>query len=218
MKRHMKNKSILRSDSDNEVMDYKRNGTTNNKAMHSKSSNKRHSKGNKRIVLDGNYRGESKSITGRKGREERRERRGKKRGNCIGEENGPLKSLGTDKKRHKLCINHFYTEEDVAQALLKAKGLQSYAGKLLGVTSARVSQYVKQWPNLRKTIEQADEDMKDFAQDTLYELIRDKNIPATIFYLKTKVQNRGFIERPQFQGDFTVRIQYDESGRRLKQS
>ena len=37
----------------------------------------------------------------------------------------------------------------------------------------------------------------DYAESKLYELIKDGNVTATIFYLKTKGKKRGYIERQE---------------------
>ena len=44
----------------------------------------------------------------------------------------------------------------------------------------------------------------DFAESKLYELIKEANVPATLFYLKTKGKNRGYIERQELAVDGNI--------------
>ena len=41
------------------------------------------------------------------------------------------------------------------------------------------------------------EELLDMAESTLYSLIKEKNVPSTIFYLKTKGKRRGYIEKSE---------------------
>ena len=44
----------------------------------------------------------------------------------------------------------------------------------------------------------------DFAESQLHEQIREGNVTATIFLLKTKGKKRGYIERQEIQHDSTI--------------
>lgn len=44
----------------------------------------------------------------------------------------------------------------------------------------------------------------DFVESKLYELIKEKNPAAVIFYCKTKLRNRGYIERRENSVDLTT--------------
>jgi len=45
----------------------------------------------------------------------------------------------------------------------------------------------------------------DFVESKLYELINEKNAQAVIFYCKTKLKNRGYVERTEQSTTLTVK-------------
>ena len=52
-------------------------------------------------------------------------------------------------------------------------------------------------PEYREAVRLLDERTIDFAESHLHALIKDKNPAATIFFLKTKGKNRGYVERQE---------------------
>jgi hypothetical protein len=103
----------------------------------------------------------------------------------------------------------------LAKALYCANGLQTLAAKRIGISHGRVSQLVLEYPVLREVIDLALEKRIDFAEDILGKMIKSKNTAATLFFLKTRAQKRGYIERPQVEigGDVTIRIKYEDTSR-----
>ena len=49
--------------------------------------------------------------------------------------------------------------------------------------------------NFKRKVEDAQEDMVDFAEDCLMRRINNGDTAATIFFLKTKGKHRGYVER-----------------------
>ena len=86
------------------------------------------------------------------------------------------------------------TPEQVTEALLKADGNLTAAAAKLGVSRQGVYEYIKRY-DLQDVLDQARENMVDEAVGQLHKLVRDGNLGATIFYLKTQAKGRGFTER-----------------------
>jgi len=83
------------------------------------------------------------------------------------------------------------------QALEKALGIVTQACKVVGIS--RQTHY--NWLDLDDEYKQAVQDLGDvaldFAESKLHKLIDSGNPAATIFYLKTKGKNRGYVERQE---------------------
>ena len=83
------------------------------------------------------------------------------------------------------------------QALEKALGIVTQACKVVGIS--RQTHY--NWLELDDEYKQAVQDLGDvaldFAESKLHKLIDSGNPAATIFYLKTKGKNRGYVERQE---------------------
>lgn len=88
-----------------------------------------------------------------------------------------------------------FTPEQMIEALEKAGGLVSYAAKMLNCSRPTVYNYIKEFPEVRAAFEDATETNLDTAEAVLLKQIRQENMTAVIFYLKTKGKHRGFVER-----------------------
>ena len=49
----------------------------------------------------------------------------------------------------------------------------------------------------KQAVEESKQSIKDFAEDALYDLIKEKNPSAILFYNKTKNKDRGYIEKSE---------------------
>ena len=92
-----------------------------------------------------------------------------------------------------------YTVEQVAEALRNSAGIYTMAGIQLGCCGNTVSNFIKKHPELLELIEQVTEQNLDLAEVELLKQIKEGNIAAIIFYLKTKGKHRGYVERQQVQ-------------------
>lgn len=90
-----------------------------------------------------------------------------------------------------------FTPEEVAEALIARGGIMSLAAKQLGADPETVASYCKRFKVCRDARVSGVERMKDLAESTLMNLIAEGNVAATIFYLKTKAKDRGYIEPHQ---------------------
>ena len=82
------------------------------------------------------------------------------------------------------------------QALEKSLGIVTSACKVVGI--ARQTHY--NWmedEEYKATVEELGDVALDFAESKLHKLIDSGNPAATIFYLKTKGKERGYVERQE---------------------
>jgi len=73
----------------------------------------------------------------------------------------------------------------------------------VGILPGQFHRWMKKYPDLKKRLEISEEGVKDFAEKRLMDFMRMNNkvgMVATIFYLKSKCQDRGYVEQIQFSG------------------
>jgi predicted transcriptional regulator len=92
------------------------------------------------------------------------------------------------------------TPQIIIDALQKANGLQAGAARQLGVTRQTISNHIKNDPIISEAYEAVNETTIDFVESKLMENIRNGNVVAQIFYLKTKAKHRGYVERQELTG------------------
>lgn len=90
-----------------------------------------------------------------------------------------------------------FTREEVARAILEAKGLVTHAARALECSPATVHNYIARYPELKETIAQARDKQLDYAESRLFDLMATGELGAIIFYLKTQGKARGYIERSE---------------------
>ena len=91
------------------------------------------------------------------------------------------------------------TPVQVSEALLVSDGNLTAAATKLGVTRQGVYDYIDRY-KLQDVLDQSREKMADEAVGQLHRLVRDGNLGAVIFYLKTQAKSRGYTERIETTG------------------
>ena len=90
-----------------------------------------------------------------------------------------------------------FTEEQVAQAVMEAGGILTTAARRLGCASCTVYEYIERFPALKHVLTEARESSVDLAESKLIEAIKNGNLTAIIFFLKTQGKSRGYTERSE---------------------
>ena len=89
-------------------------------------------------------------------------------------------------------------------------GVVTQACKIVGVSRTTFYDYYKSDEDFKEAIDELQNVALDFAESQLHKQIREGSTSATIFYLKTKGKNRGYIERQEIQHDtdtgFNIKI------------
>ena len=81
------------------------------------------------------------------------------------------------------------------EALEKSLGIVSTACQSVGVSRTTYYKYYNEDKDFKTLVDDISDIALDFAESQLFELIKEKNVTAIIFYLKTKGKKRGYIEK-----------------------
>lgn len=79
----------------------------------------------------------------------------------------------------------------------KSLGIVSTAAKMVGIDRSTHYKWMKDDEEYKEAIHSISESVVDFAESHLYKLIKEGNPASTIFFLKTKGKERGYIERQE---------------------
>ena len=85
------------------------------------------------------------------------------------------------------------------EALEKTLGVVTSACKLVGVDRTTFYKYLKEDEDFARQVKELENVSLDFVESKLFKQIENENVAATIFYLKTKGKNRGYIEKQQIE-------------------
>ena len=92
------------------------------------------------------------------------------------------------------------TSKEVAEALVKAKGIISLAAQVLGCSRTTVVNRINESPALQGVQAEAKEGMKDFAESKLYNFIARENLSAVTFFLSRQARDRGYGDKLEVAG------------------
>jgi DNA-binding Lrp family transcriptional regulator len=92
------------------------------------------------------------------------------------------------------------SDAKIIKALEKNAGVITAAAESLGMDRASLSRRINKSEKLKTACEEISESMVDLAEGKLLLALRNGNMTAIIFYLKTKGKARGYIERSEFTG------------------
>lgn len=102
------------------------------------------------------------------------------------------------------------TKKQLIDAMEQTLGVVTAACKMVGISRVTYYDYYNNDPEFKKAIDELQNVALDFAESQLHKQIREGSTSATIFYLKTKGKNRGYIERQEIQHDtdtgFNIKI------------
>jgi len=91
-----------------------------------------------------------------------------------------------------------HTKKALLQSLEKCLGVVTTACKQVGVDRTTFYRYYKEDKEFKKQVDDLSNVAKDFVESQLFKQIEDGNPTSTIFYLKTKAKDRGFVERREY--------------------
>lgn len=86
-------------------------------------------------------------------------------------------------------------KKSLLEALEKSLGIVSTACKKVGISRRTYYNWYNNDSLFKSAVDDINEMALDYAESKLHGLIKDSNVAAILFYLKTKGKSRGFIER-----------------------
>jgi len=90
-------------------------------------------------------------------------------------------------------------KEAMLKALEATLGVVTPAAKVAGVRRQTHYDWMQRDAAYKQQVDELTEMALDFAESKLHKLIQEGNFTATIFFLKTKGRNRGYVERQEVQ-------------------
>ena len=91
-------------------------------------------------------------------------------------------------------------KKKLIQALEKSLGVVTTACKNVGIHRSTYYEYYNNDNQFKEQVDDIQNVAIDFAESHLHQQIKGGNTSATIFYLKTKGKNRGYVERQEITG------------------
>jgi hypothetical protein len=85
------------------------------------------------------------------------------------------------------------------EALERSLGIVTSACTAVGIHRSTHYEWMKQDKEYARSVKAIDSRTLDFAESHLHKLIKEGNPAATIFFLKTKGKQRGYVERQEIE-------------------
>ncbi len=108
-----------------------------------------------------------------------------------------------------------YTATEVAEAIADTRGFITYTARRLGCSRGTVYSYINKYQICKDAVADARAGFLDLAELTLYNKIKDGDITATIFALKTLGKDRGYSQRTEHtgagNGSIEIKLTYDDN-------
>ena len=90
-------------------------------------------------------------------------------------------------------------KEMLLEGLVKSLGVITSACAIANVSRTSYYSYYNDDDEFAKEVDEVSNIALDFAESQLFDLIKDKNITAIIFFLKTQGRHRGYSERIEYE-------------------
>ena len=90
------------------------------------------------------------------------------------------------------------TKKRMLKSLEESLGIVSIAASNANIHRSTHYLWMNNDEDYRKAVEEINNVCLDFAESKLFENIKSNKETSTIFYLKTKGKNRGYVERQEF--------------------
>ena len=96
---------------------------------------------------------------------------------------------------------------DAIIAIKEANGFISHAASRLGTSRTTLHDMINKSPKLKEAVADAREAMRDFAENKLFQNIKDGKETSLIFYLKTQAKDRGYVERQEISAELGGKVE-----------
>jgi hypothetical protein len=92
------------------------------------------------------------------------------------------------------------TAEQVIEAIQGSKGFKTVIAKRLGCSYRHVFNLINKYTTAQEALENEKEGMKDWVEGKMYQKMEAGDTSMLIFYAKTQMKDRGYVERQEFTG------------------
>ncbi len=94
---------------------------------------------------------------------------------------------------------------EVRSALIRNKGLRSAAARDLDCSRGNIDEWLKRHPELRASVHEVEGPVTDAAAANVMTAIKNKNLSASMFWLRSKGADLGFGDKVQVEQNVTHR-------------
>lgn len=101
---------------------------------------------------------------------------------------------GREQQAKMAVLTTSHNKKAFLQALVQTLGVVTRAATIAGITARAHYHWMAEDEDYQEAVRQIKETTLDFFEDALYQAIKDKNVTAIIFALKTQGKKRGYIE------------------------
>jgi len=103
-------------------------------------------------------------------------------------------------------------KQTIIDALIRTGGILSGTAQILGVSRQAIYNWIEADPSLKAAREDAKESFIDMAESKLYKAVKEEQLVAVLFALKTQGKARGWIESQQiiFDKDAIIEVSYTD--------
>ena len=97
-----------------------------------------------------------------------------------------------------------HLQGDMIIALQKYKGIVTSACKTVGIKRQTHYDWIKKYPEYAEAVKEVQDQTLDYVESKLFNLIRDENPSAIMFYLRTKGRSAGYGESLNHTGEINL--------------
>ena len=101
-------------------------------------------------------------------------------------------------------------------AMKSELGVVTAACKVVGISRETHYKWLKEDENYKQWMEELPDLTLDFVENALLKKIKEGNVTAQIFYLKTKGKDRGYIERQEIESNIKIDVDMDKLREAIK--
>lgn len=101
------------------------------------------------------------------------------------------------KKQEKERVRTTVSKKKVLEELQRSLGIVSIACRKCGITRKSYYRWMREDEEFKSAVEEIYESRGDFVEGKLLENIRSGDTTSIIFYCKTKLKERGYVERKE---------------------
>ena len=91
-------------------------------------------------------------------------------------------------------------------AIIEAQGFVTKACDILGISRTSFYNLMKDRPTVQQTLADTREKRHEWVESKLMQQIKNDNLTAIIFYLKTQAKHLGYVERSEFRHEGSVNL------------
>lgn len=119
---------------------------------------------------------------------------------------------GTKNSTNSISKKKQATLDRILKAIPDSDGLILNIAKKAKLDRSSVHNYINEFPEVAAAVEDAKEKLYDRVESKLFKKIKAGDTTAIIFFAKTRMKHRGYVERQEieFPKDVKIRVVYDD--------